>query len=88
MWSAYKYAHIYMHLICFGLDLKQKMLDIQNHGQNVFNVAYSGAQSSREGQLGKLPLLLWEEVIWTVDDPACSCYTDNQRWLLCIMPLS
>lgn len=77
-----------MHLICFGLHIKQKMLDKQNHGQNAFNIAYSGAQSRGDGQLGKLPLLLWEGVIWTVDDPACSCYTDNQRWLLCIMFLS
>lgn len=54
MCTAYEYVHIYMHLIGFGLHIKQKMLDRKPHGQTVFNVAYSGAQSSREGQLGKL----------------------------------
>lgn len=54
MRTAYKYVHICTHLICFGLHIQQKMLDKQNRGQNVFNVGYSRAQGSREGQLGKL----------------------------------
>lgn len=33
---------------------------------------------------GKGSLILCEWVIWAADNPACICYPDNQRWLLCV----
>lgn len=51
-------------------------------------LAILGHKAAGKGGLASLLLILCEGVIWTVDDPACHCYTDNQRWLLCITLLS
>lgn len=47
-----------------------------------------GYEAAGKSSLASLLLILYEWVIWTADDPTCICYTDNQRWLLCITFLS